>query len=151
MLREKVETKERQKEDLESGPTERIYTQSYLKLAEENRKLEEKIIAEEKIGKKHSIEGQKDSRLFLFHYLNAKSKQNSEPEIVKKAKMTEKEAKIEENTVEIGEKAGKRGKTEEKKVEIATVLVPEGEKKSEEVILSARERYLQRKAAQNQL
>ena len=138
IIREKVEAKERRKEEEETGVTERIYTASFRKMMEENRKLEEEMNERDEAKLQHTVNSQGGSRVFFANLLEHIA--GGAPVKRPKTHLSEEIAPI-----PVDEKPSQD-------VEIPTMekeqAPPVPEKKSEDVVQSARERYLQRKAQQ---
>lgn len=140
MYRERVEAKDRRKEEEETGVTERIYTQSYRKMMEENRQLEEELVLQDWHKSHHTVTAQGGSRVFFANLLDHITREAPAP--MKKPKI---DLPAELQSVEPTKEPLEQ--TEEPATE--TPPPPAPIQKTEEVLQSARERYLQRKAQQS--
>lgn len=136
IYRENAESRDRRKEEKETGVTERIYTESYRKMMEENRKLEEELEVQDREKLKHTVEAQGGSRVFFANLLEHIT--GGTPAPTKRPKI---EVPVEKPPTSVAEKT-----VEEEEEPVAeTPLPPVPVKNTEETLQSARARYLQRK------
>lgn len=147
LYRERAEAKDRRKEEEETGVTERIYTQSYRKMMEENRQLEEELLVQDWQKAGHTVNAQGGSRVFFANLLDHITREAPAP--MKKPKIA---LPIEPQPIEPAEEPLEPAKEPFKQTEMPvseTPPPPVPVPKTEEVLQSARERYLQRKAQQS--
>lgn len=156
IIKERIESLAREREKTLIGDTERFITPSYLKVLEENKKFEKVLDMEDKINLDKSIEG-KSSLDTFYHKLLTKNKslgaREQTPPVQKQVKLDEEQETSEEETQE--QIAALRPE-ELKQLELleqiknkpepqAPIVIEPLVKKSEEEVLSAKQRYLQRK------
>ena len=135
IYRENAESRDRRKEEKETGVTERIYTESYRKMMEENRKLEEELEVQDREKLKHTVEAQGGSRVFFANLLEHIT--GGAPAPAKRPKI---EVPLEKPPTPVAEKV-----IEVEEPVAETPLPPALVKNTEETLQSARARYLQRK------